>query len=307
MGDYTIIDAHVHTYQTREIGLQAKQGSNATDYGGTVEELLPILEKAGISQAVMVNMLPLAEMHKAAVDKLPADLRRSECGQALKEIDARMLGRLARRNEWTCNVARQHPCLVPFINLDPLQDEATMTGEIQDKVSNHGAKGIKLHPGSQQFFPNDRRLWPAYRTAQETGLPVIFHAGRFVSPAQYAQPENFIEVLEAFPNMVLVMAHIGTGYEHEAVSLAAKYANLQFDCSAIISNTAAGGEMTEERLTAIIREIGVERVMFGSDFPWYDPADAAERLRRLDFSDEEKRLLFAENAIRIYKLENIGG
>ena len=252
----------------------------------------------------------------AAIDIVRADLLANQCGKVRivdtvgrlgADVDHLVPGRLERRNEWTCNLARENPSLVPFINLDPLQDEATMTGEILDKVTNHGAKGIKLHPGSQRFYPNDRRLWPAYRTAQEMGLPVIFHGGRFVSPAQYAQPKNFVEVLEAFPNMVLVMAHIGTGYEHEAISLARTYPSLQFDCSAIISHTAADAEVTRERLAAIIREIGVERVMFGSDFPWYDPADAAERLHRMDFSEEEKRLLFAENAIRIYKLEVASG
>ena len=302
MTDYTIIDAHVHTYQSREIGFQAKQGSTMTNYAGTLDELLAIMEKAGISRAVMVNMLPLAEMRKAAVDRLPAGLPQAEREAALSEIDTRMLGRLERRNAWTCDVGRENPALVPFINLDPLQDEATMTGELLDKVNNHGAKGIKLHPGSQWFYPNDRRLWPAYRTAQELGLPVVFHAGRFMSPVPYAQPKNFVEVLEAFPDLVLVMAHIGVGYEDEALSLAQTHGNLCFDCSAIISHAGADGGLTEERLVAVIREIGVERVMFGSDFPWYDPADAAARLLRMDFSEEEKRLLLSENAVRIYRL-----
>ena len=38
MAEYLVIDAHVHTYQTREVGLQAKQGSNITDYAGTLDE-----------------------------------------------------------------------------------------------------------------------------------------------------------------------------------------------------------------------------------------------------------------------------
>ncbi len=302
MSDYTIIDAHVHTYQNREIGLQAKQGSTITDYGGTIDELLPIMEKAGISKSVMVNMLPLAEMQKAAIDKLPDSLSEWERKDALEEIDIRMIGRLERRNSWTCNAARENPGLIPFINLDPLQDEVSLTDELRDKVDNHGAKGIKLHPGSQWFYPNDARLWSAYRTAQEIGLPVIFHAGQFVSPVPYSQPKNFVEVLEAFPDMILVMAHIGSGYQHEALEMSRAYPNLQFDCSAIISHTRPDGELTEQRLTTLIKEIGVERVMFGSDFPWYDPADSVERLLRLDFSEEEKQLLLAENAVRIYKL-----
>ncbi len=303
MADYLIIDSHVHTYQTREIGLQAKQGGGATDYAGTVEELLPALRRAGVSQAVMVNMLPLAEMKEAAVAKLPADLSTEERDRALAEVDARMLGRLERRNTWTCGVAAENPSLIAFINLDPLQDEATMTAELTDKVENRGARGVKLHPSSQQFYPGDRRLWPGYRLAQEMGLPVIFHSGTFASAEQYARPKYFVDVLASFPDLTVVMAHIGQGYLDEVRSLAADYPNLQFDCSAIVSNTAADGAFTDKDLTALIRDVGVERVMFGSDFPWYDPADSVERLRRLDFSDEENRLLLAQNAIRIYGLD----
>ena len=74
MTDYTIIDTHVHTYQTREIGLQAKQGSNVTDYAGTPDELLPLMERARISKAVMVNMLPVADMRDAALVNVPGEL-----------------------------------------------------------------------------------------------------------------------------------------------------------------------------------------------------------------------------------------
>lgn len=302
MTEYHVIDAHVHTYQTRDIGLQAKQGSNITDYAGTPDELLSAMEKGNISKAVMVNMLPVADMRDAAVAKLPTGLSQAERDEALKEIDGRMLSRLERRNSWICSLTEENPNLIAFINLDPLMDESTMTAEIADKVNNHGAKGIKLHPGAQCFFPNDRRLWPAYQTAQELGLPVISHSGTFGTPVQYAQPKNFDEVLASFPNLTLVMAHLGMGYFDETTSLARTYPNLQFDCCAIISLTGAAGGPSDAELTALIREIGVERVMFGSDFPWFDPADAIERLLSLDFSEQEKRLLLAENAIRIYKL-----
>ena len=152
------------------------------------------------------------------------------------------------------------------------------------------------------FFPNNRLLWPAYQTAQELRLPVIAHSGTFGTPVQYAQPKNFDEVLASFPNLTLVMAHLGMGYFDETTSLARTYPNLQFDCCAIINLTGAAGGPSDAELTALIREIGVERVMFGSDFPWFDPADAIQRLLGLDFSEQEKRLLLAENAIRIYKL-----
>ena len=302
MPAFRVIDAHLHTYQSRQIGLQAKQGNDRTSYAGLVEELLPIMERAGISQAVMVNMLPLAEMQKAAIERLPADQSAEERQAALKEIDKRMLGRLERRNTWTCQLAAQYPQLVPFINLDPLQDEAAVRAELADKVERQGARGIKLHPGSQWFYPNDRRLWPIYQAARERGLPIVFHSGRFASPEQYARPRHFAEVLQAFPGLTIVMAHLGLGWIEEALELAATYPDLVFDCSAIISHAAPGAEITPARLTAIIRQAGVERVMFGSDFPWFDPAEALEKALELELSEEEKQLLLAENAVRIFRL-----
>jgi len=302
MTDYQIIDAHVHTYQTREIGLQAKQSSTITDYAGTPDEILSIVEKANISQAVMVNLLPLAEMREAAIKKLPGGISAADKEAALKEIDARMMGRLERRNTWTCELSVEHPNLIPFINVDPLQDEKTMTDEIINRVNNNNVKGIKFHPNSQQCFPNDHRLWPAYQTSEKIGLPIIFHAGIFATKIQYAQPKHFEEVLANFPDLVLVMAHLGQGFLDETRYLAKTYPNLCFDCSAIVSATDSARGITDKELADLIKEIGIERVMFGSDFPFYDPADAVERLLKLDFNEVEKQMLLAGNAIRIYKL-----
>ena len=302
MANYPVIDAHVHTYQTLEMGLQAKQGSNITDYAGTLDELLPLMERAGISKAVMVNMLPVVDMRDAAIAKLPSEVSPAKREEALKEIDVRMLGRIERRNSWTCSSAREHANLVPFITVDPFMDEQVMVAEILEKVNKQGAKGIKLHPSVQRFFPNDRRLWPAYQTASQLGLPVIYHSGRFDTTIQYAQPKNFTEVLDTFPGLTVVMAHLGMGFFDETISLARTFPNLQFDCCAIISHTEANDGLPDTDLTDLIKEIGVERVMFGSDFPWYDPIQAMEQLLRLSLTEQEKRLLLAENAIRIYKL-----
>ncbi len=260
------------------------------------------MKKAGISKSVMVNMLPLAEMQASAVEKLPPGLSKTEREKAVKEVDSRMLGRLARRNEWTCSVGKEHPALIPFINLDPMMDEKTMMGEIADKVKNYGAKGIKLHPGSQRHMPDDRRLWPGYKTAEQMGLPVISHAGTFATPVQYAEPKNFTAVLDAFPKLTLVMAHMGMGFFDEVRTMAKKYPNLCFDCCAIVNHAGAAGAPSKAELTSLIKEVGVERVMFGSDFPWFDPAVALKCLLSLNFTEREKRLLLAENAIRIYKL-----
>ena len=141
MPDFPIIDAHVHTYRSREIGRQAMMGSGHTDHGGTVDELLGLMARAGIEKAVMVNMTPVVEMADAALAKLPANLSPPQRAETENDIRRRMISRLQRRNDWTCEVTREHPGLIAFISLDPSMNAAELVAEI-DLRRERGARGI---------------------------------------------------------------------------------------------------------------------------------------------------------------------
>jgi predicted TIM-barrel fold metal-dependent hydrolase len=302
--DLPIIDAHVHTYRSRDIGRQAMMGAGHTDYGGTVDELLALMTRAGIQKAVMVNMTPVVEMADAALAKLPADLSPAQRAQAEDDILRQMIGRLQRRNDWTCEVARQHPQLVAFISLDPSMSEQELVAEI-DLRREQGADGIKLHPANQRFYPNDRRLWPVYDRAQELGLPIIFHSGTFPLSAQttdYAHPKHFPDVLAAFPRLTAVMAHLAFGDFAACADLARAYPNVFFDCCGVINGTEKQPALSDEEAAAAMRQVGAERVMFGSDYPWYDPVLDAARVQRLPLTDAEKQAVLHDNAQRILAL-----
>ena len=301
MPEYLIIDAHAHTYSTPEMGLQAMQGGGHCAYTGLPEELLKAMGEGGISKTAMVNMLPLWEMVQAAAAKLDPGLSADEREHAEAEIYQAMFARQERRNIWTCNVAREHPNLVPFIHVVPWMGAEAMRREIEDKVKNYGARGIKLHPGSNEFFPYDRRMWPAYEMAVEYGLPVVSHAGLFItSNIPYTHPDNFAEVAISFPRLTVVLAHLAFNYWDASINLAGRCPNAYFDCSAIASDLIEEPvRLSDEELERMIRAIGVDRVMWGSDFPWFDPVEGMRRLQRLDFTDAEFRLLLGENAVRI--------
>ena len=211
--DFPIIDAHVHTYRSREIGRQAMMGSGRTDYGGTPDELLALMSRGRIQKAVMVNMTPVVDMFDAAVARLPAEITPAQRSREEEHIRRQMIGRLQRRNEWTCEVSREHPQLIPFIGLDPSMSAQDLVAEI-DRRCDEGAHGLKLHPPNQRFFPNDRRLWPAYERAQELGLPIIFHSGAVdyaPDTGKYGHPEGYAHLLAQFPRLTVVMAHLALG------------------------------------------------------------------------------------------------
>ena len=303
MPDFAAIDAHVHTYPSREIGRQAMMGSGRTDYGGTPEELLGIMGRGGITHAVMVNMTPVADMREAALERL-ADLPVEQRAKEEAAVDAKLIGRLQRRNEWTCEVGAEHPQLVPFIGLDPSMGEQGMLAEIEARKA-QGARGLKLHPGAQLFYPHDRRLWPVYDRCTQYGWPVVFHSGAFALGAvrtDYAKLEQFPDVLAAFPRLTVVMGHMGFGDFGTCAELAAEYANAMFDCCFVINGTDRKPTLADDEAAAAIRKVGADRVMFGSDYPWFDPALDAARIARLALDDGEKQRVLYGNAARVFSL-----
>jgi predicted TIM-barrel fold metal-dependent hydrolase len=86
--------------------------------------------------------------------------------------------------------------------------------------------------------------------------------------------------------------------------LAQKYGHVYFDISATISFIGSkGGFSSEAHAVELIRKIGVNRVLFGSDWPWCDPLLAKERFNKLDLTDTEKRNILGQNAAKIFGLK----
>ena len=309
MGNDLIIDAHVHTYPTVAIGQQALQGMGHSGASGTVGELLDVMARGKISYAVLANMTPTYDMRLAALKNIPAGAPQAAREKGEKDINERVIDRMKRRNLWSCTSAGENPALVPLISIDLLQRPSDMQSEIEDKVKNHGAKGLKLHPVSNRFYPSDRGLWPAYQRAMDLRLPILFHSGEAevagYTQADYARPANFEPVMQSFPKLVIILAHLGKGFLEESVALARKHDNVYFDTSTILSGgeiksgLASGGDAVK-----LIRTIGVSRVLFGSDWPWFDPLLAIRQIEGLNFSEDEKRMILGRNAAEVFGLRN---
>jgi len=302
MTDYPIVDCHVHTYQTAEMGRRDIELLGAVERSGgqcgDIDDTLAAMKRHGVAKVIMANWLPVAGMRDAAMLRLPVGLPDYE--KAVREIEAGLAPRIERRNRWTCDMAEEHPQLFALISVDPVMDGKQMRAEILDKAKNHGAKGVKIQFAGQRLFPYDRRLWPAYEAVQELDLALLAHSGRSESPTQYAEPKYFGEVLLRFPKLRLVLAHIGADFYDQARALATKYPNVSFDCSGLLRPTHF--KLSDKELVALFRDIGVERILFGSDFPVNNRSLALEHFFGLPLTEQEKRLIAGENAMRIYKL-----
>jgi hypothetical protein len=168
-----------------------------------------------------------------------------------------------------------------------------------------GARGIKLHPAAQRFYPNDERLAPVYAGVTELEWPVIFHSGAFaLGPGSTTQAslENFPPLLKSFPKLTIVLGHMGFGEFDTCAAIAADFPNAMFDCCFAVNGTEPTPAISDEEAAAGFRKVGVDRVMFGSDYPWLDPSLDAARIERLPLSDTEKRAVLRDNAARVFGL-----
>ncbi len=170
-------------------------------------------------------------------------------------------------------------------------------------VENHGGRGVKLHGAVQGFSMSDERLWPIYKTCEELDVPVIGHSGPDRNGAGFAEPRAFGRMLKEFPRLSVILAHMGGGTWAQALEIAETYPNAYFDCCEIIEWTGGTNAPSEEQLARLIKDIGPERVMMGSDFPWYDLDHTVERIMELPMlSVEQKEGILGANAVRILNL-----
>ncbi len=312
MADLIRVDSHVHLYRDSEEGQAEKDGYQVWEYGaregvhvsecaGTVDELSAQMEATGISRAIIVNLFSANVSREAAIADLPPNLRGDARNRKIADIDAQVIEQMVAFNRWNCALAKTHSGLVPFIAADVV----AMPGEqsarhVRDMVEGHGAAGVKLHGAFQGFSMADERLWPTYAACQELGIAIIGHSGPDRGKLGYAEPRSFGRMLAAFPELRVVLAHLGGGAWKQALEVAQTHANAYFDCCEIMEWTDSPNGPSERELGQLIKDIGPDRVMMGSDFPWYDLDRTVEHLMDLPLlSNEEKEGIMGANAERI--------
>lgn len=308
------VDMHVHLYPEAEIGLAEKEyevweyGSwprvSYSKYPGTVANFLEAMESSGVVKAVLLMYFKGRLLLEAESQALDSGLSESERNKALGDAKSRHLARLEAWNRWGCEVSRAHPQISTFVTVDlTLQSPEEAAEHFRTMAESHSARGLKLHSALQGFSMSDERLWPLYSTCQELGLPVLGHGGPDREGRGISDPKAFSRMLQSFPDMTVVLAHMGGAAWRQTAEVGEAHPNLVFDCSEIMEWTGAPNAPTDLELATLIKTVGPGRVMMGSDFPWYDLDHSIERVMALPLlSNSEKEAMLGENALRILRL-----
>jgi hypothetical protein len=160
-----------------------------------------------------------------------------------------------------------------------------------------GARIIKFHPTMQRAYPDSKEMMELYEACQRLGLIVFFHCGRAgiepESTHRYALPRHYEPALKTFPQLQFVLGHSGARDVAEALPLAQRYNNAWLD-------THGQGVTT---LNDMLTRTGGERMVFGSDWPFYHVAASLAKVLIITQDTPEKRYaLLRGNAQRLLTL-----
>jgi predicted TIM-barrel fold metal-dependent hydrolase len=304
-----IVDVHVHVMPSDDDPM--RDGYEIWEYGtkadvvfsdarGTVEEIDAAVRDAGFSHVIAVNLFAADVVRDAALAALPKDVHE----HAAAEIEDSMPDRLRSFNRWICDVARTRPWMTPFVGADPrVLGGESGAAHLREMAASHGARGIKIHPAVQRFRPDDPGMTAIYRECRDLGLAVLSHSGSAHGPFQWAEPAAFAPVLRDHPGLTVVLAHLGGGRWRQTAELAAAFPHVVFDLCEVIEWTGGADAPTDPQLAALIREVGPDRVVMGSDWPWYDLGHTVQRVQELPgLSDDEREAILGGNAARILGL-----
>jgi predicted TIM-barrel fold metal-dependent hydrolase len=211
-------------------------------------------------------------------------------------------------NDEILDAARARPdVVIPFGSVDPARPDAV--ARVRDLVA-AGVAGFKFHPNLQEFFPNDRAVYPLYEAIADAGLPALFHSGHSGIGTglpgggglrlKYSNPMCLDDVAADFPELQIVLAHPSFPWQDEAISVCLHKANVWIDLSGW-SPRYFPPQLVQYANTQLR-----EKVLFGSDFPLLTPDRWLADFEQAPFKDEVRPLILKQNAARLLGLAQAG-
>jgi len=233
--------------------------------------------------------------------KFPAD-GTIDCELRLMEensIDMAVLLNMATRPDTMAHVnkfAIEHNQgkFISFGSVHPFADNAVQ--EIE-RLYSIGIKGIKFHTGHQCFSIEDKRCIPVFEKIGELKMITVIHCGiSMKSPLNQVFPENVSRVIKHFKGAPFICAHMGGVYFPDEQLKILKELPVMVDTALMYERSTA------ENLSALVSELGAERVLFGSDLPWGHQKEAINLITNAGLTKEEQSAILYKNACRLLGL-----
>ncbi|MFH1915260.1 MAG: amidohydrolase family protein [Pseudomonadota bacterium] len=221
----------------------------------------------------------IAPVGTGMVDDLIARLNRARLDSAVVLTAATTPAQVIPANNWSLSVGRDNPRLIPFGTIHPGFE--SMEDEL-DRLERSGIKGLKFHPDFQGYRLDDPALYDVMEMIGDRFV-CLFHVGDTLPPEDNPScPRKLAQLRKVFPAPVMIAAHMG-GYRHW------KYALEHLATTEVLVDSSSTLAFVDDAmLLRLYRAFGSRRILFGSDYPLFDPGIEIERLQyRLNLSSGE--------------------
>lgn len=198
-------------------------------------------------------------------------------------------------NMEAARLVAEHKELLQWVIIDPRKPETYEQADWMLRTPK--CVGIKIHP--EEHLYHIREFADAiFSFAAERNAVVLTHSGE-----NNSMPEDFIPFADAHPQVKLILAHIGNGYDgdmgHQVRAIQRSRA-----CN-VFADTSSACSITPNLIEWAVREVGAERVLFGTDTPLYCAAMQRLRIDAADLSDSQKSCILRDNAFDLLQLRRL--
>lgn len=198
-------------------------------------------------------------------------------------------------NDGIIALAAKYPTVMPIGTVHPYDGPAAVT-ELE-RIAAKGVKVLKIHPHTQQFDPDDPRVLTLVQRAGELGVVIMMDNANILP----GDSEKLFNLALKAPETKFVFAHLGgLNFRFWNILKPVRTAeglfgeNIYFDISAIVEIVA--DSPVEDEFVWTIRNVGVEYVLLGSDYPQYSLEQNVVALEKLPLTKDEKARIRYQNA-----------
>ena len=193
-------------------------------------------------------------------------------------------------NEEAARIVAQTPGLKQYVVIDPLRPETY--AQADEMLKQPQCVGIKLHP-EEHGYPIRDHAAPLFEFAAARKAIVLTH-----SSEQNSLCEDFVPWANKFPEVRLILAHIGCGWDGDITHQVRAIQKSQH--GNVYADTSSARSIMPNLIEWAVKEVGAERVLFGTDTPLYSTAMQRARINHADLSDADKRLILRDNAVKLF-------
>lgn len=211
------------------------------------------------------------------------------------------LDKVRAGNDGVIALAAKHPQVLPIATVHPYDRSAALR-ELA-RVAAAGVKVLKLHAHTQRFDVADPRVETVVRKAGDLGMIVLMDNAHILP----GDSEKLFNLAARVPGTKFIFAHIGAmNFRFWNILALARTAdgfameNVNFEISGAV--LMAADSPLEAEFIWTLRNVGMDHVMLGSDYPQVGLGRTVDALERLDLTEEEKAKIRSGNARRLFGL-----